>query len=222
MSNRVTKFRLPERTPRPSDDAYFDHVLGEVEREQSASAEETKIDFASDVTAAPGADGAASSETAPMRSAGNLQAEPTSDENTSPNADPSAEATQPVPPRRINALRAKTIRRSNSKPEMPPLSSLPYVEPSNFVEFRKRWSPLLTDTHLNLCGEIFQNTVAAGHDHYETTVNRLGQAVGKSRRHTFLLLQQLEKIGFVTREEIKDNNCPIGIRLWFHITPLQK
>lgn len=75
---------------------------------------------------------------------------------------------------------------------------------------------------MNLCEEIFRQTTAVGRDNYDTTASKLCKAVSKSRRHTFLLLQQLEKMGFVTRKEIKDNNRLLGIRIWFHLTPLQQ
>lgn len=90
-----------------------------------------------------------------------------------------------------------------------------------FVEFRNKWSLFLTETHLNLCEELFRNTIAMNRESYETTASKLCQAVGRSRRHTFLLLQQLEKMGFVVREEVRDGNRLLGVRIQFHSNPLR-
>lgn len=227
MSNRVTKFRLPERTSRPPDDAYFDRVLSAVERKDTPAVKaKPAVNDSEELTSAPSEDlsivaSSTASYTVPLR-----PAEASNSPIKSVN-DPQSNVA--VPPAVIEHSSSQRVPLSPKAPAQPtpsrsttPATSLPHVGSSSFTEFRKRWSLFLTDTHMNLCEEIFRNTVAVGRDNYDTTASTLCQAVNKSRRHTFLLLQQLEKMGFVTRKEIKDKNRLLGIRIWFHLMPLQQ
>lgn len=226
VSNRVTKFRMPERTSRPPDDAYFDRVLSAVERKEPPPAEvDTVANISPETSSLPSINSPAiASEAAShlvqlrQADAANSTAELVNGSYDEPST---AAAIPPSSSRQVTALRQDTARGDSSQPSAP-VSSLPRAQSLSFADFRRRWSLFLTDTHMNLCEEIFRNTAALGRDNYDTTASKLCQAVSKSRRHTFLLLQQLEKMGFVTRKEIKDNNRLLGIRIWFHLTPLQQ
>jgi len=246
VSNRVSKFRLPERTSRPSDDAYFDRVLSAVERKDVPPAEaEPDVNSALESTSSPAAvvvddpaavigakssssSGGGSSNPVPLRQAEARNSIISSVEARQDAAIPAAPDTTATPTtttassRQITALHDDATRRTSPRPAAVSAASLPHDELPSFAEFRRRWSLFLTETHMNLCAEMFRNTAAMGRDHYDTTASILCQAVSKSRRHTFLLLQQLEKMGFVTRKEIRDDNRLLGIRIWFHLIPLQK
>jgi hypothetical protein len=228
VSNRVTKFRLPERASRPSDDAYFDRVLSAVEHKDAsppAEAESAVSDAPETVSVSANNATTASSKSVPnpvplrqVEAANSAGTDADARQAVAVPAPPTSSA--PLSPQ-VTVLREDTARRDSSRTAASP-SSLPHEAAPSFAEFKRRWSLFLTETHMNLCEEIFSHTAAVGRDNYDTTASKLCQAVNKSRRHTFLLLQQLEKRGFVTRKEIRDNNRLLGIRIWFHLIPLQQ
>ncbi len=221
VSNRVTKFRLPERTSRPSDDAYFDRVLSAVERKETQPTEaETAKNDSPEETSIPASEATSAPIQLHHTEAANSAARRAETPQDNATSSKLIHTSVPSLPWQVHDLHDDTAKRSSSRRDSSS-TSLPRSEFPSFAEFKKRWSLFLTDTHMNLCEEIFRNTAAVGRDNYDTTASKLCQAVSKSRRHTFLLLQQLEKMGFVTRKEIKENNRLLGIRIWFHPSPIQ-
>lgn len=227
LSNRVAKFRMPERTRRPSDDAYFDHVLSAVEHDDTKASPQTADEITEEIASESLTDNFPSAAVKPIsfvQAEGAIAGVQKEQIHQSPSMPPSRIVDKKaVPSHRVAATASDDAeRRVPTTPNESITSLSASTELPVFVEFKRRWNLFLTETHLKLCEVIFTNTVAQGRDNYETTASSLCQAVNKSRRHTFLLLQQLEKMGFVTRKEIKENNRLLGIRIWFHISPAQQ
>lgn len=208
VAKRATKFRLPDRASRPSDETYFDYVLSAVESDE-----------AKDNLAAPGEVESSRNELPDINPEDSslverrdVQIDPASD-GTNAGSAAAIDSGDELPETR----RSGTPQKSKSAP-----SAISTAQVTPFDVFKKRWTHFLSDTLVSLCEIIHDNTIAQGRERYDTTARELCQAVGRSKRHTFLLLSQLEKMGFVTRKEIRENNRLIGIRIWFHINPLQR
>lgn len=211
---RSSKLVLPPRTTRPSDDEFFDTVLRSVEQQTEEGGPGALHDHEP-----PGPD----SETESAAQA----SPPITDEvliesSTLVAGEPELEKDQPA-----GAAAGSTISRAPAVEITPNLSPASgkrggAEESVSFQEFEKRWTHFLSNTLMNLCKEIHRNTVEMNQPSYETTARELCEKVGKSKRHTFLLLQQLQTMGFVRRKEIKEKNRLVGIRIWFHVNPLQK
>jgi hypothetical protein len=213
-AKRGSKFKLPERAARPSDDAFFDVVLSKVERDADAR-ENDSAEISEGTTVEDARDAAYLDESSLVGGAPSNVAtldEFRVDESIETADPPAAEAFRASS--RSDAESAGEVREGGTRPEV--------VEQVSFKEFEKRWMHFLNATHLKLCKEIHSNTVAKGLLFYDTTARELCETVGRSKRHTFLLLQQLETMGFVRRKEIRENNRLLGIRIWFHVIPLQK
>jgi hypothetical protein len=202
---------LPQRTARPSDDTFFDTVLRSVE----AEAEEDTAGPKNNMSAAT--------------PDGEIQAvSPAADEATIEGSAFVPAATEPEADEPVQeVVQAATVARppaveTVTKPSPAPGKRGGAEESVSFQEFEKRWTHFLSATLLKLCKEIHRNTIEKNQPSYDTTARALCESVGRSKRHTFLLLQQLETMGFVRRKEIKENNRLVGIRIWFHVVPLQK
>lgn len=208
VAKRATKFRLPDRASRPSDETYFDYVLSAVESDEAKDSLATPGEVENSGNELPDI----IPEDSSLVEKRNVQIDPALDMTEAESAAP-IDSGDEVPETR----RPNTPQRSKSGP-----SVVSPAQVTPFDEFKKRWTHFLSDTLVSLCEVIHDNTIAQGRERYDTTARELCQAVGRSKRHTFLLLSQLEKMGFVTRKEVRENNRLIGIRIWFHINPLQR
>lgn len=131
---------------------------------------------------------------------------------------------EPVLPREDEA-REEEVSGERGAASIRSVTSLPSSrerEIENLSEFRKRWARFLTETQLKLCEAFFAETVAKGRSSYDTTSSEIREIGGKSKRHTFLVLDQLEEMGFITRKQLKVKNRLIGIRITFRVVPTPK
>ena len=212
---RSSKLVLPPRTARPSDEEFFDRVLRSVETQDESG--ETQKTHHPDSTETE--DAATSPFQVPPTISDEpglkdktLEAESHGELNQLPQATEAGVSASSSA--RVEELRERAVRTSGKRAGA--------GESLSFQEFERRWTHFLSNTLLNLCKEIHKNTIEKNQDSYDTTARELCEKVGKSKRHTFLLLYQLETMGFVTRKEIREKNRLVGVRIWFHLIPLQK
>ena len=214
IPRRSSKLVLPPRTTRPSDDEFFDTVLRSVEQQAEEGGPDASHDHA---TSEPDSETEPTAQVSPP-----ITDEALMESSTVVAGAPELEKDQQADRSAVSTTSHAPAVEITSKVSPASVNRGGAEESVSFQEFEKRWTHFLSNTLMNLCKEIHRNTVEMNQPTYDTTARELCEKVGRSKRHTFLLLQQLETMGFVRRKEIREKNRLIGIRIWFHVSPLQK
>ena len=100
-----------------------------------------------------------------------------------------------------NSIRSpiKTVRgKSSSRKYAKYLSTNLSPELRTFVD---RWKPFLTETQLNICIYIYNNSTAVGLEYCFTSTPKLMSVISKTERQIKTVLNQLITLQFITRGE---------------------
>lgn len=222
---RFDRFRLDERPQRkPGHNAYFDDIKEQLARHQDISG---------------GDNSARDGENKESDKLGEVGAEilPTDTADEATVEEQITDTTQVVTPHSSQtAIVASPAqeRRSRLRPvDKPPTGKRTPVESTDMPststtslpatgrtvaieEFRRHWSPFLKGKQMELCEVLFNNTIAVGRAEFTTKTDDLCKEVGVSSRHLLYLLNQLEKLGFVVRQDAKtESNKTLGKTISF-------
>jgi hypothetical protein len=222
---RFDRFHLDERPQRkPGHNAYFDDIKEQLARHQDFSeGDDPARDDVSPERERPGEVGAeilrpntAGEATVEEQISDNTQGVPSHSSQTAIIASPAHE--------RRTRLRSVDVSPTGKRPpveatDRPSTSttSLPVTGGIiSFEDFRRHWSPFLKGKQMELCEILFNNTIALGRAEFTTKTDELCKEVGVSSRHLLYLLNQLEKLGFVIRQDAKtESNKTLGKTISF-------
>lgn len=113
-------------------------------------------------------------------------------------------------------------KKSSSRPAVTKRSvSPPSTSDSSFQAFVERWKPGLHRGQLKMCEVLYNKTYAVGRTDCETSFSVLMRESGLSRRQSFQVISELEKMGFVERLTTP-KHCTrkgTGSQIRFHLTP---
>ncbi len=119
-----------------------------------------------------------------------------------------------------NVTLAKGSKKSEGSATASPTPRFSTPVPLSFDDFNRHWSPFLKSKQITLCKVIFNHTIAIGRSEFVTTTEELSKESGVSFAHIIYLLRQLEKLGFVTRDEVKsEKNQSLGKKISFQPFP---
>jgi hypothetical protein len=92
---------------------------------------------------------------------------------------------------------------------------------SSFAAFVARWKPGLHRGQLKMCEVLYNKTHAVGCMECETSFSILMRESGLSRRQSFQVISELEKMGFVERLSTPKHSTQkgTGSRIRFHLIP---
>ena len=224
---RFDRFHLDERPQRkPGHNAYFDDIKEQLARHQDISGgddlapddvspeSETLGDVGAEILRTNTADDATVKE----QIRDNTQVVMPQSSQTAIIASP-AQAQERITRLRPVDTSATRKRAPVESTDTPPISatSLPKTGGAiSFEEFRRHWSPFLKGKQMELCEVLFNNTIAVGRTEFTTKTDDLCKEVGVSSRHLLYLLHQLEKLGFVVRQDAKtESNKTLGKTISF-------
>jgi hypothetical protein len=99
--------------------------------------------------------------------------------------------------------------------------SPPSISDSSFQAFVERWKPGLHRGQLKMCEVLFNKTYAVGRTDCETSFSVLMRESGLSRRQSFQVISELEKMGFVERLTTPKHSTRkgTGSHIRLHLTP---
>jgi hypothetical protein len=131
---------------------------------------------------------------------------------------PAIAATDPAVPdnhlvgTKESSRRSVSVKRKISQPSM--------SDPS-FQAFVDRWKHGLRRGQLKMCEVLFNKTYAVGLTECETSFSVLMREAGLSRRQSFQIISELEKMGFVERLATLKHSTRkgTGSLIRFHLTP---
>jgi hypothetical protein len=100
-------------------------------------------------------------------------------------------------------------------------ASQPSTSNPSFQAFVDRWKHGLRRGQLKMCEVLFNKTYAVGLTECETSFSVLMREAGLSRRQSFQIISELEKMGFVERLATPKHSTRkgTGSLIRFHITP---
>lgn len=118
-------------------------------------------------------------------------------------------------------IRLVNSKKSSSRHLATKKSSLSSTSDSSFQAFVERWKPGLHRGQLKMCEVLFNKTHAVGCTDCETSFSVLMRESGLSRRQSFQVISELEKMGFVERLAISKHSTRkgTGSHIRFHLTP---
>jgi hypothetical protein len=88
-----------------------------------------------------------------------------------------------------------------------------------FVDFEKRWSPILRSGKMRICRVLFEMTHALGQSECFTSMPKLAMAAGLKERQCYNVVAQLELLGFIERPDIYNTSIKKGTVFRLHLSP---
>jgi len=132
------------------------------------------------------------------------------------------EPTATEDPTRNKEIHLVDSKKSSSRPVVANRKiSPPSISDSSFQAFVERWKPGLHRGQLKMCGVLFNMTYAVGRTDCETSFSVLMHESGLSRRQSFQVISELEKMGFVERLTTPKHSTRkgTGSNIRFHLEP---
>jgi hypothetical protein len=173
-----SKFRLPERAPRPIEENPLRELLKEAKAQEEA-------------------------------------------------LEPKARVTRDTPVKKIAGVRVAPKKESVNTPA-PEIAGVLLTQTApaaaeaqsvTFVEFSRRWSPILRSGQMGVCRALFELTHGAGLTECFTSMPRLAEAAGLKERQCYNVVGQLELLGFIERPEIFNTPTQKGTVFRLNLEP---
>lgn len=123
---------------------------------------------------------------------------------------------------RIPEIAITNTKKISSRPVTSKKKVSPPPSPDSlFQSFIDRWKHGLHRGQLKMCEVLYNKTHAVGNTDCETSFSVLMRESGLSRRQAFLVISQLEQMGFVERIPTSKHSTRkgTGSHIRFHLTP---
>ncbi|HEX8070670.1 MAG TPA: hypothetical protein VF546_12010 [Pyrinomonadaceae bacterium] len=185
-----SKFRLPERPPRPVEENPLRDLLREAKAQEEAL-----------VTPQPQRPPEPRRTPTPAKRIAGVKQAPLA--VVAPVAEPAA------------AKPKSGAAAISSAPAARTAATVPF----SFAEFSKRWAPILRSGQMGVCRVLFELTHERGLAECFTSMPKLAAAAGLKERQCYNVIAQLEMLGFIERPEIFNTPTRKGTIFRLHLEP---